>query len=284
MNLRGKVCIVTGANSGVGKETAAALAADGATLVMACRNAEKSKPVLEEVRARSNSKNVELLLLDLASTESVHQFAEEFRKKYGKLDILINNAGLYKKEREMTRNGMETQFQTNHLGPFLLTNLLLDLLKKSAPARIVNVSSEGHRLGFLHFDNLQGERIWNGWLQYCTTKLENILFTLELAKRIQGTGVTANSLHPGPVNSGFAVGEVPAALHRIAQFFMISPQEGAKTSLYAATSPEMEGVTGRYLAKSRIAKEARKAQNAQAAARLWQISEELSGLKKAAAA
>jgi len=281
--MKGKVCIVTGSNSGIGLETAAELARRGAAVVMACRSPEKSRQALESVHARSGSKDVELLMVDLTSLDSVREFALEFRRKYGRLDVLVNNAGLYKKDRVMTGDGFETQFQTNHLGPFLLTNLLLDLLQKSAPARIVNVSSGGHLMAVHSFSNLQGERLWNGWLQYCNTKLENILFTREISKRLEARGVTANSLHPGGVATNFAGGQVPNVLWDLGRRFMLTAAQGARTSVYLASSPEVEGVTGKYFANCRPARESFQARSAKSAARLWKVSEKLAGLSPAAA-
>jgi NAD(P)-dependent dehydrogenase (short-subunit alcohol dehydrogenase family) len=198
------------------------------------------------------------------------------------LDVLVNNAGLMLDRRSTTQDGYETTFQVNHLGPFLLTNLFLDLLRASAPARVVNVASTAHRGGKLNFDDLQSERSYAGMRVYATTKLCNILFTKELARRLQGTGVTANALHPGTVRTGFGMDGDTKGLWRIGMLivrpFILTPAGGARTSIYLASSPDVEGKSGGYYARSRPSKPTRAAQDDETARRLWEVSAQLVGL------
>ncbi len=274
--MKGKICIVTGANSGIGKETALELAKTGATVVMICRNAEKSKPVQEEIRKLSGNPNVDLLLADLSSQKQVRRVAEEFKAKYPRLDVLVNNAGFVQPKKQMTEDGYEVQFATNHLAPFLLTNLLLDHLKKSAPSRIVTVSSAGHMMGHMNFDDLDNAKKFNQWRAYCNSKLANILFARELAKRLEGTKVTSNALHPGAVASNF-MGSQPAWMS-VAKFFMINSKKGAETSVYLASSPEVENVSGEYFAKCRKARTKAEARDAVVMKKLWDVSAKMTGL------
>ncbi|MEX2393726.1 MAG: SDR family oxidoreductase [Actinomycetota bacterium] len=280
--MRGKTVLVTGANTGIGLETAAEIAAMGAKTVITARDATKGENAVAEMRRRAPDADVDVMSLDLASFGSVRSFAKEFRDRCDRLDVLINNAGLMQSERSMTADGNETTFQVNHLGPFLLTNLLLDKIKASAPSRIVNVASTAHRGGRLDFDDLQSEQSFRGMRTYGTSKLCNILFTRELARRLEGTGVAVNSLHPGTVRTGFArdgdaTGIMSIGVRLAAPFFM-SPAQGAKTSVYLASSPEVEGKSGLYWARCKVARPAAAAQDDESARRLWDVSERLSGL------
>ncbi|MFP2934327.1 SDR family NAD(P)-dependent oxidoreductase, partial [Pyxidicoccus sp. 3LG] len=221
------------------------------------------------------------LRADLASLQSVRDLAAAFRSRYSRLDVLLNNAGLIMDRREVTADGLEATMATNHFAPFLLTNLLLDLLKASAPSRIINVSSDAHQAGKLDFDDLQSERGYIAFRVYGTSKLANILFTRALAKRLEGTGVTANSLHPGVVRTGFGLNTQGffRLIVKLGAPFMISAEKGARTSIYLASSPEVESVSGQYFYKSRPRKPSSAARNDALAERLWQVSAQLTGVK-----
>src|SRR6266545_3993807 len=197
--MNGKICLITGGTNGIGKSTAQGLARMGATVVIVGRNAQKTSRVVEEIRAASGNKNVDSLLADLSSQQEVRRLAREFKSKYSRLHVLLNNAGGFFMRRQLSVDGIEMTFAFNHLAYFLLTNLLLDTVKASAPARIINVSSAAHKSGKIEFDNLQGERSYNGFAAYGNSKLANILFTIELARRLEGTSITVNALHPGMV-------------------------------------------------------------------------------------
>lgn len=282
MNLKDKICIVTGSNSGIGKVTALEIAKMGATVIMVARNKEKGQQALEEVISGSSNRNVELMLCDFSSQQSIRDFVEQFKAKYKQLHILVNNAGLSIPEKSITKDGIESTFATNHLGYFLLTNLLLDVLKNSAPARIVNVSSEGHKMGHIDFDDINYEhKKYNATKAYCTSKLANVLFTRELSKRLQGTNVTANCLHPGIVASNFPSGTngLMGFFLKIYKPFLITVEKGAETQIYLATSSEVEGVTGEYFAKKKIAAITSEAKNESVAKRLWEVSEKMTHLK-----
>ena len=253
-NMLGKVCIVTGANSGIGKATAMGLAQMGATVVMVCRDQVKGEEAQNEIREKSGNEAIDLMLADLASQASIRQLAENIQQRYQQLHVLINNAGGFNLSRRETTDGLEMTFAVNYLAPFLLTNLLLEKLIASAPSRIVNVSSESHQSGYIRMDDLQLEKGYRIMRAYGQSKLALVLFTYELARRLQGTGVTANCLHPGFVATNIGqngVGSVGRSITKlIFSTLGISPEEGAKTSIYLASSPEIEGVTGKYFAKS----------------------------------
>ncbi len=276
--MQGKVVIVTGANSGVGKETARELARMGAQVVMACRSPQRGTAALAELRADLGpDSKLELMRLDLASLSSVRSFVAEFCERFERLDVLVNNAGVYLPRRQLSEDGFELTFAINHLGPFLLTRELLPLLKASAPSRIVNVSSAGHMMGCIPWQDLQAERRYFGLTRYCHSKLANILHTHELSRQLAGSGVTANSLHPGGVASGFAQQQWSPfmVLFKIAKPFLISTAQGARTSIYLASSPEVARVSGKYFAKCKPRKASGRARRADDARRLWEISEQL---------
>ena len=253
-SMQGKICLVTGATSGIGKATALGLAQMGATMVMVGRDPEKGEAVQREIKTKSRNEAVDLLLADLSSQESIRQLAENFLERYTKLHVLINNAGMVSLRRRETVDGLEVTFAVNQLAPFLLTNLLLDVLKASAPSRIINVSSDSHEAGYIKMDDLQLEKHYRFMRAYGQSKLALVLFTYELARRLQGTGVTANCLHPGFVATNIGQnGTGPigrAVVNLIFSSVGISPEEGSKTSIFLATSPEVEGVTGKYFVKS----------------------------------
>jgi NAD(P)-dependent dehydrogenase (short-subunit alcohol dehydrogenase family) len=281
--MEGKVCVVTGANSGIGLETARALARMGATVLMAARDRARGEAALEKIRRSTGSDKIELLELDLASFASVRAAAGEVLARHARLDVLVNNAGLILSKRTETKDGIEATFGINHLGHFLFTNLLLERLQKSAPARILNVSSEAHRRApGLDWEDLDARRGYDGFLAYARSKLANILFTLELARRLDGTRVTANALHPGVVRTRFArdgdASGLVAIFFRLAAPFLLSPVKGARTSIYLASAPEVESVSGRYFVRCREVAPSPAARDAEAARKLWEISERLAGL------
>lgn len=283
--MEGQTCLVTGASSGVGLETAIGLARLGGTVVMTARNEAKGKAALSRVISRSGSENVDLMMVDFASMASIRRFADEFKSKYNRLDVLVNNAGAVNMSRSETENGFETTFGVNHLGYFLLTNLLLDVVKASAPSRIVNVSSRAHMRAQMDFDDLNSERSYRGFTAYGRSKLANVLFTYELARRLEGTGVTANCLHPGVVRSGFGqnanngwLGIFFKTFYTLAVPFSKSNAQGAETSIYLAASPEVEGVTGKYFADSAETPSSVASHDVEAQKRLWEISEQMTGL------
>ena len=280
--MKGRTCLITGASGGIGKETAVALATLGATVVMVSRDSERGKAALADVRRRSGgSNNVHLMLADLASLQAVRSLASEFQQGHQQLHVLVNNAGALNSKLSLTKDGFETTFGVNHLAHFLLTSLLLDLLKASAPSRIVNVSSSAHTRGAIDFDGLRGERKYAGIAAYSQSKLANVLFSNELARRLEGTGVTANSLHPGVIRSGFGHnnsgiwGALFGVFHAVARPFLLTPEQGAQTSIYLASSPDVEGVTGKYFAKSKQTPSSDRSHDTDLAQRLWQVSEEL---------
>jgi NAD(P)-dependent dehydrogenase (short-subunit alcohol dehydrogenase family) len=275
----GKVALVTGGTSGIGKATAMALAAMGADVVVVGRDRERGERAAEEIRAQTGGR-VDLALADLSSQAEVRNLAEEFKRRYDRLDVLVNNAGLVQSTRTETVDGLESTFAINHLAPFLLTNLLLDVLKKSAPSRVVTVSSEAERWGNIDFDDLQSKKKYRGFPVYGMTKLANIMFTYELAERLEGTGVTATCMHPGAVNTRFGTSNrgPMTLLFRLFKPFMRTPDQGADTVIWLASSPEAEGLSGRYYADRKPLKPKKIANDPAACRRLWEESERLTGL------
>jgi NAD(P)-dependent dehydrogenase (short-subunit alcohol dehydrogenase family) len=279
--MRGKTVLVTGGNSGIGKETAIALAQMGANVVVTSRDPAKGKAAAEEMKARAGV-DVPCLALDLASFDSIRAFAKELLAKYDALHVLVLNAGLVLSERTETKEGFETTFGVNHLGHFFLTDLLRERIVASAPARIVVVSSDAHRRAKkgLAFDDLQRKQKYAGMDVYCESKLANIYFTRELARRLEGTKVTVNALHPGVIASGFAgdgdAKGVIAWLFKLGRPFLRTPRQGAQTTIFLASSPAVEGVTGKYFdSNAHEVHPTRIAQDDAAAKRLWSLSEEL---------
>ena len=277
-NMSGKVCLVTGANSGIGKVTAAELARKGARVVMVCRDRARGEAALAEIEQDAGSDQVELMLCDLSSQADIRRFADEFKATHDRLDVLVNNAGVYLRKRETTVAGIEATFAVNHLAYFLLTNLLLDLLKRSAPARVVNVSSDAHKHGHINFDDLQAEKSYSGVKAYCNSKLANVLFTRELSKRLGGAQVTVNCLHPGAVATGI-FRALPRPIEAIIKLLTLSPEKGARTSVYLASSPAVEAVTGKYFVRCKEAAASAEAQNDETAGRLWAESARLTSPK-----
>ena len=285
-DMHGKTVLITGANQGIGKASAEALGKMGAKLILVCRNAEKAKSAVAEIKG-AGAKDVELLIGNMGSQADVRRIAAEVLAKHDRLDVLLNNAGVLVTERRETVDGIEETFAINHLGYFLLTNLLTDLLKKSAPARIVSVASEAHRNAKMSWDDPQLTKGWSSFRAYSQSKLCNILFTRELARRLEGTGVTANCLHPGVIASGFGHtdGGFISFLVTLAKPFLITPEKGARTQVWLASAPEVAGVTGKYFDKCKERYPSQAAQEAGAPERLWALSEELtSGRIRAGAA
>lgn len=282
--MQGKTVLITGGNTGIGKATAVALARMGAAVTITSRDPAKGEAAVADIRRDSGSDAVDVMRLDLASLAEVRRFAAEYLAAHPQLHVLINNAGLILSDRSETVDGFETTFGVNHLGHFLLTHLLLDRLKESAPARIVVVSSDAHRgaYGGLEFDDLQSRRKYHSLPVYCRSKLANLLFTLELAERLRGTGVTVNAVHPGVVRSGFALDGDTRGLYRffydVAGRFMLSPEKGARTSIHVASAPELADTSGLYFVRSKPRRPSRAALDRQAAVRLWEVSEQLTGL------
>ncbi|GER91777.1 short-chain dehydrogenase [Dictyobacter vulcani] len=271
-NMQGKVCLVTGANGGIGKVSALELAKLGATVIMVCRNRSKGEEAQAEIKRISGNQNVDLLTADMSSIASVRQLAQEVTAKYPQLHVLLNNAGRMNNKREVSVDGIESTLASNYIGPFLLTNLLLDLLKASAPARIINVSSTAHKMGKINFDDLQAEKNYRGFPVYGNSKLALTLFTYELARRLEGTGVTVNNLHPGVIASGFFG---TGLLGRLGRLVMLTPEQGAQTSIYLATAPEVTTVNGKYFEKSKQSTSSKISNDEQLGKRLWQVTEEL---------
>lgn len=275
--LAGKVALVTGATGGIGKVTARELARAGATVVIVGRNHEKADAVAQELRRETQGAQVEALVADLGVQSQVRALAQAFKARFDRLDILVNNAGAVNMQRTETPDGIETTWAVNHLGFFLLTQELLDVLRRTPGARIVNVSSDAHRFARMNWADLEGKRGYSGWQSYGQSKLANLLFTRELARRLRGSGVTVNAVHPGMVASGFGqnnAGPVAFAWKLLAPFSR-SEEQGARTSIYVATSPEVAGVTGQYFANERPSSPAPQALDDAAAARLWRVSEEM---------
>ena len=283
-SLKGKTAVITGANTGIGKETAVDLAARGARVIIGCRNLEKGKEAIKEIQERSGNQNVFLEKLDLASLESVRTFADKILKSEPHLDILINNAGVMACPYQKTEDGFEMQFGVNHLGHFLLTLLLLDRLKRSQPSRIINVSSSAHRMGDgkIKFDDINHEKSYSSWGAYYDSKLANVLFTRELSKRLEGTHVTVNALHPGVVTTELQRHSILSSplLYPVRWYVFKTSEQGAQTTIYCAVSEDMEGVSGKYLRDCHIVDPSKASQDDDMAKKLWEVSLKLVGLEK----
>jgi NAD(P)-dependent dehydrogenase (short-subunit alcohol dehydrogenase family) len=279
--MQGRICMVTGATSGIGKATALGLAHMGATLVLVARDPARGEAARHEIVTQSGNNAVDLLRADLSSQQSIRHLAESFRQRYSHLHVLVNNAGLFSLRRRTTVDGMELTFAVNYLAPFLLTNLLLDMLKASAPARIVNVASDAHEAGYIRLDRLQPERGYRPMRAYGQSKLALVLFTYELARRLEGSGVTVNALHPGFVATNIGQTGLGPLGRAAAKFIFrrgISPEAGARTSLYLASSPEAAGVTGKYFVKSAPRQSVAISYDETLQRQLWEESARLVGL------
>jgi NAD(P)-dependent dehydrogenase (short-subunit alcohol dehydrogenase family) len=282
-SLAGKTILITGATGGIGRAAARALAGTGAQLVLVGRNQAKAEATVSEIRLATGNDQLSYVLGDLSVLAEVRRVAGEVLERHDRVDVLVNNAGGIFARRQVTADGFEHTFALNHLGYFVLTDLLLERLRASAPARIVNVSSDAHRSARLAMlDDLQSERGYGpmGFGAYGRSKLMNVLFTYELARRLEGTGVTANAMHPGFVASGFGLNNrgLVAALIRLTQLFARTPEQGADTAVYLASSPDVEGMTGQYFADRKAVASSAVSYDVAAQQRLWEISARLVGL------
>jgi len=277
--MHGKVGVVTGATSGVGLETARGLAQAGFRVVLVGRNPKKGEAAVADIQGTVPGADLTFLKAELSTMDEVRALAREIGNRFDRLDVLVNNAGTILQKREQTPAGLEVQFATNHLAPFLLTGLLLDLIKTSAPARIINVSSDAHKIAKLKPDDLQSEKHYTSFGAYSRTKLENLYFTFELARRLAGSGVTVNALHPGAVASNFARnnGGISSLAMNLLRPFFITPAKAAETPIWLATSPDVEGVTGKYYYKMSEHKPARQAFDEAMQHALWDASDALTG-------
>lgn len=282
--MTGKICLVTGATSGIGKVTAHALAEQGATVIVAGRNRRRCRSTVRAIRRRASNQLVDYIVADLSSQEQVRELAEQFKKNYPRLDVLINNAGAMFVSRQETTDGYEMTFALNHLAYFLLTQLLVDSMKASGNARVINVSSSAHfACPGINFEDLQGQKNYDGKKAYSQSKLANVLFTYELARRLEGTKIASNALEPGGVitrfrrNNGWINWARHVGGHMLTRN-LVGPKKGARTSVYLAISPEVEGVNGKYFAKQKAASSSKVSYDIGSAQRLWQVSLELTGL------
>ncbi|WP_246731554.1 SDR family oxidoreductase [Methylocapsa sp. S129] len=273
--MQGKLCLVTGATLGIGNATALGLARKGAHVVIVGRDAARTREAAAQLARESGNPQVDFLVADLSSQAEARRLAAEFKARYPRLDVLLNNAGAIFTQREVTVDGYERTWALNHLAEFLLTQLLRDRLEASAPARIVNVSSTAHASGTVAFDNLQGEKKYSAWSAYGQSKLANILFTYALARRLAGKGVTANCLHPGVVATGFGH-NTPGFLNIVlglARPLLMTPEKGAATSIYLASSPELADVSGKYFAKCKPIASSKLSADVALQEKLWELSE-----------
>lgn len=277
----GRVAIVTGPTSGIGKEIARGLALQGFEVILACRNAQKGEVVRDELARVTGNASLRVRIVDLADLASVRAFAQGIVQEVPKLNLLVNNAGVMLWHRYVSPDGLEQQFLVNHLAPFLLTNLLLGPLKAAAPSRVVNVASNAHYGGRAEFDNLQSERSFGRMGGYGNSKFLMVMTTYEFARRLQGSGVTVNAVHPGVIRTNLGKGELPRGAGFFYLFFK-GPERGAETPLYVATSPELDGVTGKYFAKKRAVRSAEGTYDEASARRLWDVSSQLAGLTESA--
>ena len=275
--MAGKIVLITGATNGIGLESAVGLAAKGATVVMVGRDRAKGEAALADVKKRSGNDKVELLLADLSTMAAVRKLAADFLARHDKLHVLLNNAGALNASRKVSPDALELTFQVNHVAYFLLTELLLPTLKASAPARIVSVASDAHKGMTLDFNDLQSEKRYTSFVVYGQSKLANVLWTYELSRRLEGTGVTANCLHPGVVATGFGKNDTGlfALGARLIAPFLISPEKGARTSVWAASAPELVNVTGKYFKKQKAISSSRQSNDVAAQKKLWEVTEAL---------
>jgi NAD(P)-dependent dehydrogenase (short-subunit alcohol dehydrogenase family) len=281
MQLDNQVCLVTGATNGIGKITAREIASQGLQVVVVSRNIARCEATVAEIREKTGNQAVDMLVADLSSQSAIRELVVNFCEKYKRLDVLVNNAGGFFMKRIETEDGIEMTWALNHLSYFLLTTLLLERLKGSAPARVINVSSNAHLGGTIDFGDLEGNKRYSGWKAYSQSKLANVLFTFELARRLEGSGVTANAMHPGFVATGFAKNNnrLVRFVINLSHLFALSPEEGARTVIYLATSPEVEGVSGEYFIKQKASRAAKAAYNQDSARRLWKVSQQMTGLR-----
>jgi NAD(P)-dependent dehydrogenase (short-subunit alcohol dehydrogenase family) len=280
--MEGKVCLVTGATSGIGQVTAAELARRGARVIIVGRSSEKCAATQQQIRSQTRGAMVDSLVADLSSLAELRRLADQVGGRYPRIDVLVNNAGAMFWKRAESADGIEKTLALNHFSYFMLANLLLPVLRQSTPARIVNVASDAHKGVSINFDDIQFKGRYSGWKAYQQSKLANIVFTYELARRIAGTGVTANALHPGFVRTNFlqVFDEARAGwfIRRIADMVALSPERGARTSIYLASSPDVEGLSGRYFVKEKAEDSSPQSRDPAAAERLWNLSAEMTGV------
>jgi retinol dehydrogenase 12 len=277
MELEGKNVIITGATSGIGEETALNLAGRKARLILPVRNIEKGERVKKKIIEKTGNPDIHIMKCDLASFESIRQFAFMYKNRFKILHVLINNAGLWEIRRKETSDGIEMNFGVNHLAPYLLTGLLLEELRAGAPSRIINVSSNAHMYGKINFGDIEGKKNYNCILAYGRSKLANILFTRFLADMVSEDGITVNCLHPGLVDTNL-FNQLHPVLTAVTSLFMINSRKGSETIIYLATSPGVEGVSGEYFVRKKIKKPRSHALDDRAAARLWELSREYTGI------
>jgi len=275
-----RICVITGPTSGIGRATALDLAGRGATLALICRNLGRGEETLAAIRAETGNHRLRLFRADLAVQADIRRVAAELLAAYPAIHLLVNNAGVVNRRYSTTPDGIETVFAVNHLAYFLLTALLLERLKASAPARIVNVASHAHRWAAIDFDDLGHRRAYKATRVYGASKLANLLFTYELARRLDGTGVTVNAVHPGAVATrlGQNNGRIATLFTKLLAPFFRSPERGAATSIHAATAPELDGISGRYFASGREARSSPESHDEAVARRLWEVSARMTGL------
>jgi NAD(P)-dependent dehydrogenase (short-subunit alcohol dehydrogenase family) len=278
--MQNNVCLLTGANSGIGRVTARTLAEQGATLIMICRNKQRGEQTLEEIRSRSKNNDLHLFIGDLSSQAEIRRLAMEIIPRFPRIDVLLNNAGGINSERTLTIDGLETTFAVNHLAYFLLTNLILPSLLKAPAPRIVNVSSQAHQIGRINFDDLGFEKSYNAMKAYAQSKLANVLFTYELARRLSSEKITVNTLHPGTVNTRFGkeLQGIVGSFFRSFGFLMRSPEKGAETLIWLATDPELSGVSGKYYCDKKVIRSLKISHDGNIAKQLWDVSARLTGI------
>ena len=280
--MKDKVCLITGSTSGIGKATALGLARLGATVIVVARDESRGQETLEYLKRGSDGVPAHLFIADLSRLDSIQNLAKAFMEQFERLDVLINNAGVVTRHGKNTIDGIDTLFAVNYIAPFLLTNLLLDLLKSSAPSRIINVSSAAHEYGNIDFDDVQSRKR-RGWRAYGDSKLALVLFSYELARRLEGTRVTVNALHPGVISTNLLSGRESSLfrgfLRAISSPFLRSPKKGAEPSIYLASSPEVEGITGKYFDKLREQKSSERSYDEEAGKKLWQVGADLTAMK-----
>ena len=276
-----KVCLITGATSGIGKATLLSLAQQGMSIVMVSRNKEKGESVRSAITEKTRNENIHLAIADLSSQQDIRRLASDIKSKYSKLDILVNNAGGIFGKRILTVDRLELTFALNHLAYFLLTNLLLEILKAAPAGRVVNVSSQAHRYGSLEFDDPGFEKGYNAMKSYAQSKLANLLFAYELSRHLASTGITANALHPGVVRTGFGkeLSGIAGFVFKRLDFLMRSPEKGAETVIWLASAAEVEGVSGKYFLDKKEIRSSKISYDESVAHRLWEASAQMTGLE-----
>jgi NAD(P)-dependent dehydrogenase (short-subunit alcohol dehydrogenase family) len=271
--------LITGANSGIGKATALGLAKEQATIIMVCRDKKNGEKAQKEIKENSHNNNVDLFIADLSSQEQIRRLIKEFKAKYNTLNVLINNAGIMLKKRALSVDHIEMNLAVNYLAPFLLTNLLLDVLKISIPSRIINISAGLHKRAILDIEDLQSEKDYSIIGTYSRSKVALVLFSYELSRRLEGSGITVNVLHPGVIRTNL-LRDMPYIAQFFTKIFLKSPKKGAETSIYLASSRDVEGITGKYFKNKKPAKSSSQTYKVVLAKKLWDISENLTSIKE----